>query len=337
MLMPMTPPSPLEGLLPPGLLREGLLGSGSLSSALMNPLQVWLGMLPEPQFVFGAPDAHTADAGLFGPESVSWQVHADPVALIGGVRALLLQALHPEAMAGVAKWSDYREDPWGRLTRTAEYIGITTFGTTDEANAAGAKVRGVHARLGVDAPHLLLWVHAGFVDSLLHVHRLAHPEFSDADADAYVGEQRRAAELVGLDPDSVFADNAGLAAYFEQQRPQLHATADALIAARVLVAPPMSTQVQLLTPARGAWTLVASTGFASLPLWAQRLYAQGLGLPDVPAGLAAIVEASVNATAALREASISATVRGIRALLGTVPEPARMGPHVKAARTRLGL
>ncbi|MBU6214007.1 MAG: DUF2236 domain-containing protein [Actinomycetales bacterium] len=338
-------PSPLEGLLPPGLLTgllpewlpKGLLGSGALSSGLMNPLQVWLGMLPEPQFVFGAPDSQSADPGLFGPESVSWQVHADPIALIGGVRALLLQALHPEAMAGVAKWSDYREDPWGRLTRTAEYIGITTFGTADEANAAGAKVRGVHARLGVDAPHLLLWVHAGFVDSLLHVHRLAHPGFSDADADAYVDEQRRAAELVGLDADSVFATAAELADYFEQQRPGLSAGADALTAARVLVAPPMSAQVQLLTPARGAWSLVASTAFASLPLWAQRLYAQGLGLPDVPAGLAPIIEASVNATAALRDASISATVRGIRVLLATLPESARTGPHVQAARMRLGL
>ena len=275
MLMPMTPPSPLEALLPPGL-REALLGSGSLSSALMNPLQLWLGMLPEPQFVFGTPDAHTAEAGLFGPESISWQVHSDPIALIGGVRALLLQALHPEAMAGVAKWSDYREDPWGRLTRTAEFIGITTFGTTDEANAAGAKVREVHTRLGVDAPHLLLWVHAGFVDSLLHVHRLAHPQFSDVSANAYVNEQRRAAALVGLEHDSVFATTADLGNYFEQQRSGLHATADALTAARILVAPPMSARVQLLTPARGAWSLVASTAFASLPLWAQRLYAQGL-------------------------------------------------------------
>ncbi|NBO45772.1 MAG: DUF2236 domain-containing protein [Actinobacteria bacterium] len=298
---------------------------------------MWLGMLPEPQFIFGTPDETTPDAGLFGPDSVSWLIHSDPVALLGGIRALLLQALHPEAMAGVAQWSDYREDPWGRLTRTAEYIGVTTFGTTAEVQHAGERVRSVHAKLGVDAPHLLLWVHAGFVDSLLHVHRLAHPDFGDSAADTYVDEQRAAAAVVGLDANDVFGSTQAIADYFEQEKPGLRATADALTAARVLVVPPMAPRAEWLTPARGAWALLASTAFATLPLWAQRLYADALGLPEAPPGLAPIVEASVAATSWLRETSVSVAVRGLSTVLRNVPAEQRMGPHARAAHLRLGL
>lgn len=294
-------------------------------------------MLPEPEFIFGPPDESTPEPGIFGPESMSWLVHSDPVALLGGIRALLLQALHPEAMAGVAKWSDYQEDPWGRLTRTAEYIGVTTFGTTAEVEHAGERVRAVHSKLGVDAPHLLLWVHAGFVDSLLHVHRLAHPEFDDKAADTYVDEQRAAAAIVGLDPDQVFGSSQALAQYFESERPGLRATADALTAARLLVVPPMAPRAEWLTPARGAWALLASTAFATLPLWAQRLYADALGLPETPPGLAPIVEASVAATSWLRETSVTVAVRGLSTVLRNVPEDQRMGPHARAAHLRLGL
>ena len=84
------------------------------------------------------------DAGLYGPDSVTWRVHADPTMALSGLRALMLQAVHPLAMAGVAQHSDFREDPWGRLFRTAEYVGVTTYGTTSQARRAGAKVRGIH-------------------------------------------------------------------------------------------------------------------------------------------------------------------------------------------------
>ena len=110
-----------------------------------------------------------ADPGLYGPDSVTWRVHADPSMALAGLRALLLQAVHPLAMSGVAQHSDFREDPWGRLFRTAEYVGVTTFGTTEHARRAGAKVRGIHRRLGgiepesgigyrVNDPELLRWV-----------------------------------------------------------------------------------------------------------------------------------------------------------------------------------
>jgi uncharacterized protein (DUF2236 family) len=118
------------------------------------------------------------DPGLYGPDSVTWRVHADPTMALSGLRALLLQAVHPLAMAGVAQHSDFREDPWGRLFRTAEYVGVTTYGTTSQARRAGAKLRGIHGRLAgiepetgityrVNDPHLLRWVHCVEVESFL--------------------------------------------------------------------------------------------------------------------------------------------------------------------------
>src|SRR3954464_3943076 len=96
--------------------------------------------------------ARVKDEGLFGPESLTWQVHADPILWIAGLRALLLQAVHPAAMAGVLDHSDFRDDPWGRLRRTADYGGVVGFGSTDEGEAAGRRVRGLHRRVqGTDA------------------------------------------------------------------------------------------------------------------------------------------------------------------------------------------
>ena len=301
----------------------------------LNPLDRWLEMIPEPSFVFGEPDRTDPDAGLFGPDSVSWLVHADPASAIGGIRALLLQALHPRAMAGVARWSDYREDPWGRLTRTAEYIGVITFGSSNEVQRAAAQVRHVHARLGVDEPDLLLWVHAGFVDSLLHTYRLAHPDF--AGTDDYVREQVRAAELVGLTACDVFDSAQGLSDYFTSVRPELQATAEALLAARMLLVPPMAPQVRWLTPAQGLWAVLAATAFASLPVWAQQLYVDSVALPGAPAGLKSLIDTSIAQSQWLRDAGSAVAVRGIRSLLLTLPEDARIGPHVAAARTRLAL
>lgn len=122
------------------------------------------------------------DPGLFGPRSVTWQMHSDPMMWIAGVRALYLQALHPRAVRGVLQNSDFRSDAWGRLMRTARFVGTLTYDTTDAAEQAGATVRRIHRRLsatdpgtgeryGVDEPDLLLWVHCAAVDSYLHVLR----------------------------------------------------------------------------------------------------------------------------------------------------------------------
>ena len=108
-------------------------------------------------------------ASLFAPDSVTWRIHSDPSMAVGGVRALLEQALHPGAMDGVAKNSNFREDAWGRLQRTGDYVATITFAPKDEAEALSARVRAVHTKLGLDDPHLLLWVHMALVDSFLDV------------------------------------------------------------------------------------------------------------------------------------------------------------------------
>src|SRR5436309_4579720 len=138
----------------------------------------------------------TTDAGIFGPDSVAWRLHADPVMLIGGLRALMVQALEPRAMAAVDQHSKYRTDPWGRLERTTEFVMTTTYGDTASAEAAAARVRKVHERIrGVDPvtgcpyagndPDLLLWIHAVEVDSFLLAYRTYAGRASDAAAYRY--------------------------------------------------------------------------------------------------------------------------------------------------------
>ncbi|MGY2084982.1 oxygenase MpaB family protein [Blastococcus sp. SYSU DS0539] len=234
--------------------------------------------------------------GFFGPGSVTWRVHADPSFSLGGLRALLLQALHPVAMDGVARFSGaFRDDPWPRLVRTATYVDTVTFGTRTEAVRAVARVRGIHRRLGaveettgrayrVDDPDLLLWVHCCEVDSLLAVARRAGVPLTDDDADRYVAEQVTAAELVGVERADVPASAAELVAYFERMRPSLAATAAARDAYRLIVLPPMPTWVRFLTPAQPAWGGLATLAVALLPQWARRLYSlPGLGLTDAAA------------------------------------------------------
>ncbi|HVF05933.1 MAG TPA: oxygenase MpaB family protein [Frankiaceae bacterium] len=264
------------------------------------------------------------DPGLFGPDSLTWRIHADPVMGIGGLRALHLQALHPLAMAGVAQHSDFRTDPWGRLMRTVGYVTTVSFGSTAQAERAAARVRGIHAPLGgvepesgtpyrVADPALLRWVHCCLVDSFLTAYRRAGGPLTDAEADAYVAEQVRAAELVGIDPADVPGGTAALAAYFDAIRPELRATAEARKAARFVLNPPMPTRA--MAAAKPAWAAVAGTAFALLPRWARRMY----GLPGAPpADLAA-----------------TATLRALRASLLLVPAHVREGPPVRDARARV--
>ena len=107
--------------------------------------------------------------GLFAPSSITWKIHSDPAMAVGGIRALLQQALHPIAMDGVASNSNFREDAWGRLQRTADYVSTITYGSTEEAIALANRVRKIHSSLGLDIPHLLLWVHMSMVDSFLDI------------------------------------------------------------------------------------------------------------------------------------------------------------------------
>src|SRR3979411_650643 len=151
----------------------------------------------------------TTDAGIFGPDSVAWRVHADPVMLVGGLRALLVQALEPRAMAAVDQHSKFREDPWGRLDRTTSFGRTTTYGEPAAGEAAAARVRKVHEYIrGTDPvtglpysgsdPDLLLWIHAVEVASFLLADPTSAGRVTDADADRYVAEMARVAEMVEL-------------------------------------------------------------------------------------------------------------------------------------------
>ena len=275
--------------------------------------------------VTALPDG-TPDPGLYGPDSITWRVHADPSMALAGLRALLLQAVHPLAMSGVAQHSDFRADPWGRLFRTAEYVGVTTYGTTEQARRAGAKVRGIHRKLGgvepesgvpyrVDDPRLLTWVHCCEAESFLSTAVRSGLRLSRAEQDRYYAEQVRNAELVGLTtaPDSVQAMHD----YFAAMRPELRVTAEARAAARFVLLPPMPTKVVLGTPARPAWIALATTAAAMLPRWARRMYR----LPGI----------------AVTDLGASAVGLALRTGLLAVPGTLRNGPHLKAAHERMGL
>lgn len=267
------------------------------------------------------------DTGLFGPSTVTWRLHADPMMIVGGLRALYLQALHPVALRGVADHSDFRGDPWGRLSRTGEFIGVITYGTREDAQKASARVRALHGALGgidphtgrayrVDEPDLLRWIHCCEVDSFLTTIRRAGLRLSDAEAEEYLLEQRRSAELVGLDPASVPVSRAELDDYFAGMRPQLCANERARQALRFVLLPPMPTWLQLVTPARAGWTGVAGLAFALLPGWARRLY----GMPGLPT----------------TDIAATASAVAMRRALLALPAAVREGPHLKEARGRLG-
>lgn len=271
--------------------------------------------------------ADAPDPGLYGPDSVTWRVHADPSMALASLRALLLQAVHPLAMSGVAQHSDFREDPWGRLFRTAEYVGVTTYGTTEQARRAGAKVRGIHRRLAgiepesgttyrVDDPELLRWVHCVEVESFLSTAVRCGLRVTRTDQDRYYAEQTVGAELVGLRAADVPGSVAEMADYFREVQPQLRVTSAARDAARFVLWPPMPSKVSLGTPARPAWIALAAAAGAMLPRWARRLYR----LPGLPT----------------TDLAASAAGLAFRSGLLVVPDALRAGPHLKDARARMG-
>ena len=185
-----------------------------------------------------SPDDWTAEEdrlGFFGPDSVTWRIHGDPSYHVGGLRALMLQALHPVAMDGVARNSvGFKEDWWLRMSRTGQYMETITFGSRTEARRMAARVRGYHRKLSgveettgrayrVDDPDLLLWVYATAVDSLLTTAQRAGVPLTDEDADRYVAEQVAAAQLIGVPLSTVPRTVAELDAYLEDVRPSLAA------------------------------------------------------------------------------------------------------------------
>jgi uncharacterized protein (DUF2236 family) len=255
--------------------------------------------------------------GLYSPESIVWQVHSDPSMIVGGIRALLQQALHPVAMDGVAKNSDFRDDAWGRLQRTGDYVSTLSFAPIAEAEALAARVRSVHTRLGLDDPHLLLWVHMSLVDSFLDVAARSGMQLGSQDRDQYVQEMVDFARLVGIAVDDVPTNMNELKVYFENIAPELWASDDAKRAALFLAVPPMPTAIRFATPAAPAWASLSALATASLPQWARKLYA----IPVLP-GHDAVTNAALVAT---------------RSTLKLLPENIFQPPMLKEAKIRWGI
>jgi uncharacterized protein (DUF2236 family) len=183
------------------------------------------------------PGAASVDHGLFGPGSVTWRVHSNPVMIVGGLRALLIQALHPLAMAGVAQYSDFRSDPLKRLRGTSAYVHAVTFGDTSTAQAAAARVKRLHERVrGVDPvtgqpfsaadPDTLRWVHCVEVHSFLAAYRAYGGRLSASEQDRYLAEQVSAARLMDIPDAMIPASRATYRAYFAQVLPTLCSSAD---------------------------------------------------------------------------------------------------------------
>ena len=219
------------------------------------------------------------DPGLFGPDSVSWQVHGDFTSmLIGGISALLLQALHPLALAGVWDHSNFREDLLGRLRRTGQFISGTTYGSRADADWLIDKVKTIHLRVTGTAPDgrayaasdptLLTWVHVAEVHSFLQAHlRYRNPQLSEADQDRYYAEIALIAERLGA--TQVPRSRAEVAAYLAAVRPELLCDERSLEILRILLNAPAPSAF-----AAPAAKLLMQAGIDLLPDWAQEMLGQ---------------------------------------------------------------
>jgi uncharacterized protein (DUF2236 family) len=209
----------------------------------------------------------------FDERDAIWRVHGDTSMFIGGVRALLLQALHPVALHAVVEHAGFRRDFWGRFQRTSRYVAMTTYGTVPDAERAIAAVRAIHRRVhgttpdgrpyAADDPHLLMWVHVAEVDSFLRAFEAFGADaLTSAEADDYVRQTGVVAAKLGvLDPPTTVAE---LTATLEGYRPELSGSGLAREASSLLlVRPPFSG----LT--RAGYHVLAASAVSILPSWAR--------------------------------------------------------------------
>ena len=224
-----------------------------------------------------------SDNALFPPDSVIRRVHSDvTVMMIGGIAALLLQMLHPAALAGIWDYSAFRKDMLGRLRRTARFIAITTFADRGESLASIARVKAIHARVrgslpdgaaySASDPELLAWVHACEAWCFLEAwRRYGDPAMSLQDKNAYVSQSGRVAALLGAEP--IPATRAELVALIDAAKPRLRADERTEEARRIVVDPP-----GLSLAARSVHRLLTNAAIGLLPDWAHGMH----GLPYRP-------------------------------------------------------
>ncbi|HDS6525309.1 TPA: DUF2236 domain-containing protein, partial [Klebsiella aerogenes] len=218
------------------------------------------------------------EPGLFGPRSAIWQVHGDFTSMLcGGISALLLQMLHPLALAGVWDHSRFREDIFGRLRRTSQFISATTFGTTDDAERLIAKVQGIHQRISGVAPDgtpyrasdpaLLTWVHVAECSSFMASHlRYKRTIVTAARQEQYYREAAEVARRLGA--EDIPETPRQVAEYLQDMRPQLRCDERTQEVAQVLLTTRLPGR---LSRPVGRWMMVA--GIDLLPDWAQQMLA----------------------------------------------------------------
>jgi len=243
-----------------------------LSRPISAPIRRWvLGAFPRGQSGIDY-DQPLGDPGWFGPHSATWRVHSEfPGMLAGGLCALMLQTLHPLALAGVYDHSNFREDLAGRLRRTTAFVAGTSYAPTGEVEALVAKVRRIHARVrgqlpdgrvyAADDPALLTWVHVTEAYGFLQGCRRYCRDVPVAVADQYYGEYKRVAEALGA--TEVPATEAEVDAYFARQLPQLSFDARSREVLGVL------SGIRLPVPMAGlSRELFLGAGAALVPDWA---------------------------------------------------------------------
>ena len=259
---------------------------------------------------------HSGDPGLFGPESITWEIMGDVSGFIGGIRALLIQAAHPEVVAGVADHSRYREDPLGRLSRTSNYVTATSYGAMPEVEAAVAIVRRAHRRVRgtshrglpyqADDPALAAWVHNSLTDSfLVCAQTYGERRLSTAEADQFVAEQARIGTLLDADPvphtavelsawvanHPAVAPSPGMREAIEFLRdppldPAVKVAYQVLASAAVATIPPRIRGALGLRPRPGAIAVGRASmvpmrwALASSPRWRQALLRVGAPVPE---------------------------------------------------------
>ncbi|CAN5164402.1 oxygenase MpaB family protein [soil metagenome] len=264
---------------------------------MINAARARLGEAPF-QRVAGPDGAQHRDR-IHGREGPRWfpadspvlEVHGDASMFVGGMRALLLQTLHPAAMRAVSEHSGYRGDMWGRLHRTSRFLAVTTFGHAEDAQQAVDMVRSIHERVtgtmpdgtpyAASDPHLLRWVHVAEVDSFLRAHTVyGRRPLDQAGRDTYLDQAARIAEGLGATdvPHSEAELRDALAAY----RPELRGTPEAREAVRhLLLTPPLPLA------ARAPYGVLAAAAVGLMPAWTR----PPLRLPWLPLAARTVVRA----------------------------------------------
>ena len=259
--------------------------------------------------------------GWFEPGDPIWTVHGSVATFLGGIRSLLLQALHPLALAGVDRHSSYREDPFGRLQRTGAFIAATTYGSVDLAEQTIRAIQSMHARVqgvapdgraySAQDPRLLQWVHVGLTDSMLQAY-LDHGRDGEIDADGYVADMAVVGSAMGvIDPPRTYRE---LGEQLEGFRPELRVDDDVRRTQGFILNAPLPLAL------RPGYRILARAAWNSLPPWALAMLGSTPRLAPVDRTLAD------TGLRVLRKALVASPARlaGERRLSGE-PDPATGG------------